>query len=178
MVKYSIGFYHDNRDVVLVTKNRPEWQAGLLNGVGGHIEEGETPHDCVVREFEEEAGLVIPKWDQFLTLVGRDSHITCYAKYEPNPAKLHAATTITDEDIAIYNMSTLNLYPHTQTVPNLKWMIPLMMQRDNYYPPTVSFYEPAPVQKAEPTKCPYEGRHQGNAVFQEGDTCRYCGWTL
>jgi 8-oxo-dGTP diphosphatase len=33
--------------------------AGKWNGLGGKFEAGETPDDCVIREIEEESGLVI-----------------------------------------------------------------------------------------------------------------------
>ena len=35
---------------------------------GGGIEEGETPKDCVIREVEEETGLIVCPKEQFLTL--------------------------------------------------------------------------------------------------------------
>ena len=38
--------------VVLTHKNRPAWQAGKLNGVGGKIELLESPVAAMVREFE------------------------------------------------------------------------------------------------------------------------------
>lgn len=44
-------------EVLVVKKDRPEWQAGRFNLVGGKIEEGETPEQCAARELEEETGL-------------------------------------------------------------------------------------------------------------------------
>jgi len=32
--------------------------------------------------------------------------------------------------------------------------------------------------EAKAEKCRYEGKHQGNVCFSEGDTCKECGWTL
>ena len=51
----KVGFLTDN--VLLIEKNRPEWQAGRYNLPGGKIEEGETPEAAAVRELEEEAGI-------------------------------------------------------------------------------------------------------------------------
>jgi 8-oxo-dGTP pyrophosphatase MutT (NUDIX family) len=45
-----------DHNVLLVRKNRPEWQKGRLNLVGGKIEPGETPEEAAVRELYEEAG--------------------------------------------------------------------------------------------------------------------------
>lgn len=44
--------------VLLVKKDRPAWQHGRFNLVGGKIEEGETPEQAALRELKEEAGLV------------------------------------------------------------------------------------------------------------------------
>ena len=49
-------FNHDCTKVWLIEKQKPEWQKGLLNGIGGKIEEGETPVDAAFRELKEEAG--------------------------------------------------------------------------------------------------------------------------
>jgi 8-oxo-dGTP diphosphatase len=56
--KYVLGFAFDKSDnVILVRKQKPKWQKGLLNGVGGKIEIGETSSDAMFREFREETGL-------------------------------------------------------------------------------------------------------------------------
>lgn len=61
--RYVLVFAHEGREddfvgtqVLLVLKNRPSWQSGFLNLVGGKIEDGETPEDAAVRELEEETG--------------------------------------------------------------------------------------------------------------------------
>lgn len=49
-------FNHDYTKVWLIEKQKPEWQKGRLNGIGGKIENGETPVDAAFRELQEEAG--------------------------------------------------------------------------------------------------------------------------
>jgi 8-oxo-dGTP pyrophosphatase MutT (NUDIX family) len=44
-------------DVLLVHKDRPEWQKGRLNLIGGKLEEGEDAITAAVRELGEESGL-------------------------------------------------------------------------------------------------------------------------
>jgi 8-oxo-dGTP pyrophosphatase MutT (NUDIX family) len=60
MTAYVCGFAFDTeRRVYLILKNKPHWQAGLLNGIGGKIEPGETSLRAMAREFKEEAGVDI-----------------------------------------------------------------------------------------------------------------------
>jgi len=58
MKRYVLGFVFspDLAKVYLIRKNRPEWQAGLLNGIGGKIELGETEKEAMEREALEESG--------------------------------------------------------------------------------------------------------------------------
>jgi len=44
-------------DVLLILKNKPEWQNNRLNLCGGKVEDGESVIECAVRELKEEAGL-------------------------------------------------------------------------------------------------------------------------
>jgi 8-oxo-dGTP diphosphatase len=59
MIRYSAGFLFskDYKQVLLIKKEKPDWQRGLYNGVGGKVEPGETELNCMIREFEEETKL-------------------------------------------------------------------------------------------------------------------------
>lgn len=59
-VQYVLGimFSEDEERVLAIWKNRPDWQAGKLNGIGGKIEDGETPIEAMRREFREETGFI------------------------------------------------------------------------------------------------------------------------
>ena len=59
MKGYTVGFIFDPTytNVLLMHKNRPEWQKGRINGVGGRIESDESSATCVVREVLEETNL-------------------------------------------------------------------------------------------------------------------------
>lgn len=59
MKRYVLGLaFTENGSVVMVQKNRPEWQAGKLNFIGGKIEPyDETAVHTMSREFEEETGV-------------------------------------------------------------------------------------------------------------------------
>ena len=67
MDRFVVGFAftqkEEDRRVLLVKKNRPEWQRGRLNGIGGKIEMGEFPEAAMARECLEETGLTLD-WER------------------------------------------------------------------------------------------------------------------
>ena len=100
MQEYVLGFVQDldGHRVLLILKNRPEALAGLLNGIGGSIESGETPTFAMSRELTEETGLVIPEEEWvFLGEYGRKGYymISVFG----GVADLNTARTMTDEPI-------------------------------------------------------------------------------
>ena len=124
--EYALGllFSEDRSSVVLIRKNRPEWQAGLLNGVGGKVEAGETPLDALVREFREETGVRTSpdQWREFARMHGEDFVVHCFMAFDTGAWA--AARTVTDESIVTPTISCLS--PHL-CVSNLTWLIPLAL---------------------------------------------------
>lgn len=58
--------YHQR--VVLLEKQSPAWQKGLLNFPGGKIEPNESGIACAARELFEETGIEV--WPDFLNYMG------------------------------------------------------------------------------------------------------------
>lgn len=119
---YVVGFLFDKylNNVILIEKLKPEWQRGLFNGVGGKIEHGETPHEAMIREFKEEAGLSIPHWDQ-VAKVRWPGAIVYFFKSQ-YPYELTEARSMTDEQIMIVPVPKI---PELRVIDNLKWLVPL-----------------------------------------------------
>ncbi len=71
-MKYVCGFAQastpefENR-VLLIKKERPDWQLGLWNGIGGKIETGEGIRKAMQRKFLEETGIEteVTDWQSF-----------------------------------------------------------------------------------------------------------------
>ena len=120
MVEYVAGFMFEGSRVALIRKNRPRWQEGKLNGIGGHIELGETPEEAKSREFEEETGCRTHPicWGNFATLTGGDYRVYFFYTYGP----LYLLETKTDEKIEIVDLEDVNV---ETCIPNLTWLIPM-----------------------------------------------------
>ena len=127
MVRAVCGFLFDETKsfVTLIKKNRPEWQAGKFNGVGGKVEEGEFAKEAMVREFEEETGVRLEDWEPFCECEDRmhNFHITYYRAF----GDVTACRTTTDEEVEIIQVGAIFTYP---VVPNLTWLVPMALDRN------------------------------------------------
>lgn len=57
-LKYTICFIKQGDHILLLNRESPAWM-GMWNGVGGKIKDDETPVECIVREIEEETGIIL-----------------------------------------------------------------------------------------------------------------------
>lgn len=133
MTEYVAGFVFANAGtkVLLIRKKRPEWQCGRLNGIGGHIEPGETPKQAIVREFREEAGVHIEDWRNFLTLSGNDWKVYFYECWlEELPGPFPSFKSMTDENIEWWDTKDI-VFPRTDNaMPNLSWILPMALKQN------------------------------------------------
>jgi 8-oxo-dGTP pyrophosphatase MutT (NUDIX family) len=125
---YVAGFLFnaDKARVLLVRKTRPEWQVGLLNGIGGKIEDmGESAEEAMVREFKEEVGWD-PKigWDFFCVEEGPGYQVYFFRSTLVSPEIPWAAPSVNDvgEPLAWYDLPLKE-----PAVGNLNWLIPLAL---------------------------------------------------
>jgi 8-oxo-dGTP diphosphatase len=114
-------FSDSGRQLIVIHKNRPAWQAGRVNVPGGKVEPGETPQDAVHREWFEETGVQIFGWDQFAALEGTDFELFCFMHFDTS--KLLRCHTTTDELIDSVNVSDLP----ANMLPNARWLIPMAL---------------------------------------------------
>jgi 8-oxo-dGTP diphosphatase len=114
---------------VVVRKNRPAYLAGLLNGVGGKVEAGETPAECQAREFAEEAGVAIPAagWLPVATIdTDHGTRVFFFAAVAPDDATFATARTCTDEPIETWAIDDL-IAPTlgAPCVESLRYLLPM-----------------------------------------------------
>lgn len=119
MTNYVIGFAFTGNSVVLIKKNRPEWQAGKLNGIGGKIEIHELPERTMVREFQEEAGVWVDHWKKRGVMIFDHTNVYVFSTLL-NVREKAELRSLTDEPIGLYLIDSLP----PNVIPNLRWIIP------------------------------------------------------
>jgi 8-oxo-dGTP diphosphatase len=139
--QYVNGFLFDPTllKVALIRKNKPVQQEGLLNGVGGKIDRGETPLQAMCREFKEETGMVVQDWQEFAVIKWKGSH-------HPQGAVMHllcatgnvfAVRSLTAEQVGVYDVAEIMNRP--DTLYNLRWII--QMGRARYFGDQFEIYK-------------------------------------
>jgi len=123
--EYVLGFAFrgDFREVLLILKDRPEWQAGFYNGIGGKIKVSEeSPIQAMVREFEEEVGVFVPDvfWTPFYTMQDRQAtwRVTVFW------TDYHLCSQAKKMETEPPRWSYIDNLP-SNIINNLNWLIPM-----------------------------------------------------
>lgn len=119
------GFLFCGERVLLVNKIVPDWQAGLWNAVGGKVEPDETPDACMIREFNEEAGLLITDWTCFCTEVAEDYEVHFFRSREFG--SLPPVPDSNDVGEALAWCKIDNIGRGLPVVGNLQWLVPMAL---------------------------------------------------
>lgn len=124
---YVVGFDMDARcwSVVLIRKATPGFMRGLLNGVGGKIERGESPIDAMVREYQEEAGVIVPRWTPF-AIREFNSGVSGHFFYHSG-SSCFAAKTMEKEKIELRFIEDL-AHRREELVPDVSWLLPMAVE--------------------------------------------------
>ena len=139
----ALLFTADAREIVLVRKTRPAWQAGRVNALGGKLHDGESAFDAARREVREEAGVDVERWEEFL--VWRDPQYRLRAVRAFDDAARRARTA-EDQEVFLASVGGLPL----DVIDNLRWIIPLALDRDVAIPIQVTSANPAGSGLTEP----------------------------
>lgn len=105
--KYVLGFVMDKKKekIVLIKKNRPDFQSGKLNGLGGKIEDGETPVEAIKREIMEESGIVIDYSDlNHIGLIQDNKDEFKVDVFHAEISDIEKAKTLTDEKVIVFSI--------------------------------------------------------------------------
>lgn len=125
---YVAGFLFspDFSRVALIEKQKPNWQKGKLNAIGGKIERDgdEFPQEAMRREFSEETGMTVWEWRRFCVLSGNNSDDTRWR------VRFYFATGSVD-DVRQTEVEkpiicdSFNLPENV--IPNLRWLVPMAL---------------------------------------------------
>lgn len=129
-MNYVVGFLFGPREeqVALITKNKPQWQAGLLNGIGGKIEGGEYRENAMIREFQEETGVHVTGWRHFATLELEDGKVFCYESRQP----VKELGSPTNERVS-WESTHHAICGELNTIPNLPWLVRMALDEDKVF---------------------------------------------
>ncbi len=140
--QFVTGFLFNSalNQVVLIKKNKPKWMAGKLNGVGGKIEEGESPIEAMQREFLEEAGATVIFWNPFAVLTNKnnDHTIHYFVSVSSQLMLTDVVETMTPEEIVIRDVrgctqDSRNSYSGF-VMDNMAWLMTMAL---TFAPPRV-----------------------------------------
>lgn len=113
--------------IVLIRKTKPLWQSGRLNGVGGKIEDRESPGEAMKREFEEETGAALLGWTEYAVVKNKANDHVIHYFFKASQKNLTALVkTTTEEEVVVRGLRSLlgdAITMETLVHPNLSWLI-------------------------------------------------------
>lgn len=119
---------YDEERILLIKKNRPDWQAGKLNIIGGHVEGDKDTSDAAIREVFEEVGIELKNIRYFCllnTVTPCEAVVYFYVAF----CDIETAIQKTDEEpVSMLIEHAIDM----DIIPNLKYLIPLAL--DNNMP--------------------------------------------
>jgi 8-oxo-dGTP diphosphatase len=161
-------FDFDLAHVLLIRKNKPDWQVGKLNGVGGKVEESDSDTTFTMcREFSEEVGVWEGALVGFQTEVKDWSHFACLSDqrgwnidffYSRAKYVLQDFKSMTDEKLEVILVSEIP--SRTDLIMNLQYLVPMainhVLKRDRAgffsiveLPATSLFSQPVSTQESK-----------------------------
>ena len=131
----ALLFTPDRARVALMHKTRPAWQAGRVNALGGKLLPGESAAEAARREVREEAGVDVERWEEFLVW---DDPV--YRMHAVRAFDVAAERARTAEDQEVFLAPVEALPPNL--IDNLRWLVPLALDRDVATPVRVASANP------------------------------------
>lgn len=126
--EYCLGFAFTSielskEEVVLIRKNKPAFQKGKLNGVGGKVEGPEIAVHAMCREFFEETGVETApaEWRHVCTFMFQDEYIHVFTAHH---CRFGKCSTTTSEPVVIRPVNSLWC---ESRMPNLCWLVPMSL---------------------------------------------------
>ena len=143
----ALLFTADRRRVALMHKTRPAWQAGRVNALGGKLLPDESPAAAARREVLEEAGVDVRDWEEFLVWDDPVYRMHAVRAFDEAAERVRTA-----EDQEVF-LAPVDALP-ASLIDNLRWLVPLALDRDVAVPVRVTSAAPEGSGLTEPPPAP------------------------
>ncbi len=132
-LRMVVGFLWSGPKVLLVQKNKPVWQRGLWNGVGGKLEGEETPIEAMVREFFEETTIKTTEshWTPYCVETGPE-YVAHFFSAHINPVGPVPDVNDAGERLQWFVADEI---PRRSVIGNVQWLLPMSRDWRNFSEP-------------------------------------------
>lgn len=142
MYKYTLGFLIKDNQILMLNRNKSPWM-GSWNGLGGKINENETPKSCIQREVLEETGMNLDinkfifkgnvTWDQF-DAIGNGLYIYIY--YLDSNTQIITPLRVEEGILDFKDISWVSSFENEGVAKNIPYFLNSVLTDDtnyNYY---------------------------------------------
>ena len=115
-------------NLLLIRKNKPEWQKGFLNAIGGKLEDDDfNTTTCAIREVKEETGISLneDEIEQFHIMSHDGNYIYFFKSFTD---KVYDYTQMEEEEFVL--VDNVDEYIPENVIPNLNWLIPMALDNN------------------------------------------------
>ncbi len=106
-MRVVVGIITDNKEILLLRKNNPDWQKGLYNGIGGKVELNTTPLETIIKKCQEELGVNILNWIELDSEISSSGIEIVYFLTTLNEGEIKKLQSQTDERAELFSINNL-----------------------------------------------------------------------
>ena len=106
-MRVVVGIITDNKEILLLKKNNPDWQRGLYNGIGGKVELNTTPLETITKKCQEELGVNISNWIELDSEISSSGIEIVYFLTTLNENEIKKLQSQTDERAELFSINNL-----------------------------------------------------------------------
>lgn len=106
-MRVVVGIITDNKEILLLRKNNPDWQRGLYNGIGGKVELNTTPLETIIKKCQEELGANISNWIELDSEISSSGIEIVYFLTTLNEGEIKKLQSQTDERAELFSINNL-----------------------------------------------------------------------
>ena len=106
-MRVVVGIITDNKEILLLRKNNPDWQKGLYNGIGGKVELNTTPLETIIKKCQEELGVNISNWIELDSEITSSGIEIVYFLTTLNEGEIKKLQSQTDERAELFSINNL-----------------------------------------------------------------------